>query len=193
MQRMSKAKKWLQRLCCVLLLFGTETPAAASDSSAQVGSLTAAFVYNFAKFVDWPASTFPVDDAPLLLCVPDTLVTRTRMDLLEGRSANGHPIHLLGVETAKSATQCHILFFPATTDAERQPWLDALLGQPVLTVSMGAAATHQGGIVALFQEQNHLRFSINLAAAHAGGLKISARMLQLAKSVTTDLHGGGTP
>jgi hypothetical protein len=76
------------------------------------------------------------------------------------------------------------LLYLTEEDVRRHPQLlPGLLRQPVLTVGENETFLDQGGMVALFVEQDHVRFSINQTRARASGLKISARLLQLARKV----------
>lgn len=168
-----------QLLAVVLLLLAVVLPAA-----ERAGEIKAAFIYNFAKFVEWPASSFVSANAPLRICALDVSVDATPLRLLAGRVAQGRDIRVSSLDELAEIGQCHILYVPVTTDAPRLAAVgDALRHRPVFTVSEDQAFIDHGGMVSLFIDDDRVRFSINLKLAQAAGLKVSARMLQLAQEV----------
>lgn len=168
-----------QLLAVVLLLVAAVTPA-----DERAGEIKAAFIYNFAKFVEWPASSFPSPDAPLHLCALDVAADNTPLPLLDGRVAQGRVIRMLQLRDIYAVGECHILYVPVATDASRRAAMIKVLARSaVLTISEDEAFIDNGGMVALFIDNDRVRFNINLKLAQAAGLKISARMLQLAQEV----------
>lgn len=168
-----------QLLAVVLLLVAAVLPA-----EERAGEIKAAFIYNFAKFVEWPGDSFFSDDAPLRVCALDVAATRTPLSLLDGRVAQGRVIRTAQLQDISGVGQCHILYVPVTTGASRRETLvNALARRAVLTISEDQLFIDQGGMVSLFVDDDRVRFSVNLKRAHAAGLKISARMLQLAQEV----------
>jgi hypothetical protein len=168
-----------QLLAVVLLLI-----AAVSPADERAGEIKAAFIYNFAKFVEWPASSFASAETPLYLCTLDVAADRTPLPLLDGRVAQGRVIRMLQVRDLSAVDQCHMLYVPVTTEASRRTALiEALARRAVLTISEDQMFIDQGGMVSLFIDDDRVRFSINLKLAQAAGLKVSARMLQLAREV----------
>ncbi|MCB1836379.1 MAG: YfiR family protein [Alcanivoracaceae bacterium] len=168
-----------QLLAVVLLLV-----AAVSPADERAGEIKAAFIYNFAKFVEWPASSFASGNAPLHVCALDVVTEQTPLPLLDGRVAQGRVIRMVRLQDLSTVDQCHILYVPVTTQASRRVALvEALARRAVLTISEDEAFIDQGGMVSLFVDDDRVRFSVNLKLAQATGLKISARMLQLAQEV----------
>lgn len=155
-----------------------------TDAGAtRAGEIKAAFIYNFAKFVEWPQSTFASDSTPLQLCAFTGAVSATPLSLIDGRLAQGREIKLTTIDGPSEASACQILYL---TDEHRASWFAALPDlslRPVLTISEDANFIDNGGIVSLFIEKDHVRFRVNLTAAQQNGLKFSARILQLAQDV----------
>src|SRR5690606_1234857 len=100
-----------QLLAAALLLV-----AAASPADERAGEIKAAFIYNFAKFVEWPAGSFDSDGAPLHVCALDVVTERTPLPLLDGRVAQGRVIHMVRLQDLSAVDQCHILYVPVTTE-----------------------------------------------------------------------------
>ena len=171
---------WQQYLLVLLVLFACSAFAQAPDRGAQI---RAAFVYNFAKFVEWPTQSFASPTSPLHLCALSNSRQAARLDLIAGRSAQGHPIVLTWVSDVAQVRDCQMLYLTHDDLLDHPQLLAATLHQPVLTIGEDEAFLAQGGMVALFVKNEHVRFSINQSRADASGLKISARLLQLARNV----------
>lgn len=172
--------RWRRCLAVLLSLFVSMALAQEPNHGAQV---RAAFIYNFAKFVEWPAHTFASGAAPLHLCALSGSNKAARLDLIDGRSAQGHPIVLQWISNAQQAGGCQILYLTRADIASHRQLMPAIQHWPILTIGENEAFINQGGMVALFVDRDHVRFSINQSAAQVSGLKISARLLQLARTV----------
>lgn len=153
----------------------------AASAAPDEAEVEAAFVYNFAKFVQWPATVFS-DSIPLQICVPADDALAAKLDLLQGREAQGHVIHVRPLAPADDLGGCHILFVSSSDDARGQ-LLRSVDGQPILTISDAPSFAEQGGMIGLFVESNHIQFAINRAIAEQAGLRLSARMLLMAHIV----------
>lgn len=158
-------------------------PAFADPSAAAI---KAAFVYNFAKFVEWPAAAFNEPRSPLELCVSGPAL-EGRLQQLEGREAQGHPIRVR-ILAGGDVQGCHILVLGDLPAGDRNQLLQASGRGSILTIGDSGSFTREGGMIGLFVAANRVQFSVNLGAAQGAGLKLSARMLQLAYSVQ-----GGQP
>lgn len=174
--------KAVQALCLGVVLVCA--PALAGNSAADIKT---AFIYNFAKFVEWPATAFASEHSPLDLCVAG-MALEGHLHVLEGREAQGHPIQVRQLRSHDSPQGCHILVVGTLELAERTHLLQSLARSAVLTIGDSGDFTREGGMIALFVAANRVQFSVNLVPAQSAGLKLSSRMLQLAYSVR-----GGTP
>lgn len=157
--------------------------AVSSAADNRGAEIRAAFVYNLAKFVEWPRHAFDGISAPLRLCVLADAPGETRLSLIEGRLAQGREIHVLTIEQPEGALDCHILYFAAYHTAIQQRSLGLTAEAPVLTVGEGTRFINHGGMVALYVVEDRVRFKVNLKAVQNNGLKMSARILQLAQDV----------
>jgi hypothetical protein len=143
--------------------------------------LRAAYVYNFAKFTEWPALP---PAAPILLCVVgDPDIAAAIVEVVTGRHINGHAL-----EVAKSAAPadwqaCHLLFIAQGTAPQSSAGLTAIRSLPVLTVSDSKGFAQSGGMVELYVESGRIRFAINVTVAERAGLRLSSRLIGLAKVV----------
>jgi hypothetical protein len=159
----------------------------ASPGRAQQASeyqVKAAFLYNFTKFVEWPAEVFPSADAPLQICVlGQDRFGRDFDDLIAGRIVNGHRLQALRLSDERSAKACQIVFIASSDKREMQRVLQGLKGTSILTVGDTAGFADMGGMINFVLDGNRVRFEINPKAAEQARLKLSARLLTVAKLV----------
>ncbi len=138
--------------------------------------IKAAFLYNFAKFVQWPESRFSAPDSPLVIGV---LRANPFGDELEkavrGRKISGRPVVVRLVSGSTAARQTHLLFVGAGLESN----LAALKGHAVLTVGESAEFARQGGMITFIPQDGTVRFAIDKQAADEAGLKISAQLQKL--------------
>lgn len=163
----------------LLTLFAVQ-PLQADNRAAEI---KAAFVYNFAKFVEWPEGSFDGEQADLTLCSLSGYRINASLELIEGRSAQGRTISLKKIHSASQVEQCHILYLPEGNSSLKTEIIQLSAKIPVLTVGDYRTFIDDNGMVGLFIESNLVRFRINLHSAQASGLKVSARILNLAQEV----------
>lgn len=151
-------------------------------------ALRAAFLFNFAKFVEWPADQ--PDNGPLYMCVlDDSAVEESLTQLLDGAPISGRSVTLLRSVRNRPLRSCHVLYV-GDSDAERVATaIEELKYAPVLTVGDGETFARGGGMIGLFIEDGRMRFAINPDAAQRAGLKLSSRLLNLARIVKEGRHG----
>jgi hypothetical protein len=145
--------------------------------------LKAAFVYNFAKFTRWPDGTWSGPSETFHLCTlgRDPLVER--LSGLDGEAVGGHPVEVRAVDLPLSVRGCHLLYLARQGEEKLVGLLEGIHGAPVLTVSQAPRFAHAGGMVELYRDFDRLRFRINVDAARAAGLQLSAKLLELAQIV----------
>jgi hypothetical protein len=159
--------------------------AVSSAASAQVSvaDLTAAFLYNFARFTEWPAEVLPAG-SPIVLCVVgDQDVAQALGRAVNGKAISGHGLVVRRVAADTVLLPCHLLYAGNIDVRQAQRLLDAVKQAPVLTVSDLGAFTSMGGAARLFMEGDRMRFTVNVAAAQRSSVHISAQLLNLAKIV----------
>lgn len=167
----------------MLLLVRVEIDAQAVTQPA----LRAAFLYNFAKFTEWPPDGLSA--GPLTLCVLDDSAVEGALSELVGNSTiNGRTVTISRNASGARLRACHLLYVGEANSARAAAILEELLGAPVLTVSNGDDFIRLGGIVGLFVEEGRMRFAINPDAAHRAGVRLSSRLLQLARIFKDDRH-----
>jgi len=161
----------------------------APPSSAQNGSpteyqLKAAFLFNFAKFIDWPPESFESPQAPFSICViGKDPFGRAIDDELQGKSIGKRTVAVQRLKDAASARHCQIAFVGLMEERSLAGIIEVLRGTNVLLVGESGDFATSGGTIQFTLEENHVRFLINTDAADRAGLKFSSKLLALAKIV----------
>lgn len=153
----------------------------AQDSAPTEYQIKAAFLYNFAKFVQWPPQAFASPTSPIVIGV---LGKNNFGDVLEktirGKVINDRPLQFKQFHSVKEATNCQILFISTSEKNSLPKILDDLQGASVLTVSETDHFTEAGGMINFIIEDNKIHFQINNEAAKKARLTISSKLLSLA-------------
>lgn len=157
----------------------------ARRAGAQVDPITlkAVFLFNFAQFVEWPASAFPAPDAPLIVGVLGLDPFGKALDeVLRNEQARRRRILLQRFKQLGETQDCHILYVSRSEASRLDDIVQGLQGRPVLTVGEIDDFARRGGMIEMITERK-VRLRINLKAAKTAGLSISAKMLQLAEVI----------
>lgn len=149
-------------------------PARAQDTPLEY-QVKAAYLYNFVKFVEWPAGAI---GGPLTICIAGRDPFAGALDdIVRGESIDGHPIAARLVQAPQA--DCNVVFVPG--DVTPGEYLRATRTAPVLTVGESPDFIAQGGIVNFVRDAGMIRFEIDQDAATRAGLHISSRLLRLAR------------
>jgi len=145
--------------------------------------IKAAFLFNFAKFVEWPANAFKDDLSPINLCILGRDPFGPALDTLKDKTIRGRPIKIKRANKVDDIETCHILFISASEKGNLKQILDVLRNSYILTVSEIEGFTQMGGVINFIIVNKKVHFEINPAAAEQSRLKISSQLLKLAKIV----------
>lgn len=147
--------------------------------------IKAAFFYHFANFVDWPTSTFKATNEHLRICVMGTdLFGQTLDDMLSKKSVRNHPFEILRNPPTTQLPSCHVLYLPASASSKLQALRLRVADEDVLTVGETLEFMRLGGMVQFFIDNHKIRFAINTKAVNQTNLKVSSKLLRLAKIYT---------
>lgn len=161
------------------LVFATGFRCYAQPTEYQI---KAAFIYNFARFVEWPAEAFASTNSPMVIGVLGKNVFEDSLErTIDGKAIKGHPLQFKAFNSPEEATNCHVLFI-STSEKNRLPKILARLqGTSILTVTENTDTfTANGGMINLVIVEDKVRFQINNDAAKKSGLIISSKLLSLA-------------
>ena len=171
---------WLIMLCS----FGAPASSAAAPTEYQV---KAVFLFNFAQFVEWPPSVFKSPDTPFVIGVLGRDPFGSDLDaVVRGERVEQRSMVVERYRTVSEVQNCNILYIGRTAIGDLPQILTALKGRSVLTVSDADGADQSGVMIRLVNQNNRIRLQIDVAAAKAGSLTISSKLLRPAEIV-----GGG--
>ena len=157
-----------------------------SAQSATGPELTAAFLVNFVKFTSWPESALAAD-APIVMCVVGRDQVADAIEALTTRlTIGGRPVSIRRLRNGSAVGECHVLYVTDIDGKHSEHVLRDAASQPILTVSDVKHFAERGGIAGLFVEQGRMRFTVNTDAAERARLRISSKLLSLAKIVKDD-------
>jgi hypothetical protein len=166
------------RLTCACALLLTLTPARAAPTEYE---LKAAFIYQIAKFVEWPSSV-----APLRLCVLGGNPFGPALESIRGKPVNGRRMEVSLLDTDADTRECNMLFIAAPAERNIERIAAISRGSGVLTIGDTEGFAQRGAIVNFFLENGKVRFEINREASRRAGLKISSQLLKLARIIQED-------
>jgi hypothetical protein len=153
-----------------------------TNSQPSEYQVKAAYLLNFARFVEWPPSAFAAAEAPLTICILGEDPFQTTLDrLIADETVDGHRLAVRRLQREPVTAGCHVLYV-AASESDQAKLLRGM-EREVLTVGEGDSFLRAGGMLAFVMEGRRIRFSINLAAANRSDVKLSSKLLNVAKSV----------
>lgn len=138
----------------------------------------AAFLYNFAKFTEWPRATA---GKGLRFCVLGRDPFGAALDALADKTVRDRPIEVAHGIDAGEAKSCDLLFMHEPDGEPRDAALQLLAGAPILTIGDQPGFVRGGGMIEMVMVENRVQFEVNLDAVQSAKLKISAQLLKLAR------------
>jgi len=167
-------------LVCLPAGVGVRAQTQATPIEANV---KAVFLFNFAKYVTWPAAILGErSPAEIRICVTanDAFFTLLK-SAVQGEDVDGKPLVPVALEGLDEARTCQILYVGDSQTADAKAWLTAVRGAQVLTVADGAL--NDETIITFVRDNNRIRFDINRGSANRRNLNVSAKLLRLARQV----------
>jgi hypothetical protein len=193
----------LRRLGILIAIFGmtlnwtSAADAQAGDGDSSEYLIKAGFIYNFAKFVEWPSATFSQPDSPIVIGVLGIDPFGNVLDrIVEDKKIGPRGFVVKRYKWGrdlKDLKDCKILFVSASEKAHIDEILQSVKGLPILTVGETPGFAERGGVIRFTLEDNRVRFEVNVEAAHQADLNISSRLLTLAKIIGQTAATGRNP
>lgn len=150
----------------------------------------AAYLYNFGKFVEWPAK-IEEGDKTFVICLLGQDPFGPALDAtIAGETVRNKMVVAKRVSRVQEATACQILFVSSSEESRLKQILTALDRMSVLTVSDMAQFTDRGGMIQFVTQESHVHFEINLPAAERAGLAVSSELLKVATGVRRNPQSG---
>lgn len=150
----------------------------------------AAFLYNFAKFIEWPPDALQTEKSPIAICVfgHDPMVTILE-EVVRGKTVSGRELVVRRENETSNLKVCQMVFVDERENKRLPLILGSLAGSSVLVVGESEEFAERGGTVQFYLDDNKLRFAINVDAVQRAHLNVSSRLLALARIV----HDYGHP
>lgn len=169
-------------MIAVLTLFCPEAVCAEPDRLTE-NEIKAAYLYNFAKYVDWPATAFPSESTPLTLCIIGKSPLNPVIESLAKKTIKNRGLAIRQLSEIEDLNGCNILFVNAALKSSLPQILAAAVPFSILTVSDYKGFAAVGGNIEFVPVGDKIRFAINNRTAKRADLKISSHLLRLATTV----------
>ena len=166
------------------ILAGVVAMLGAGDQAAREYEIKAAFLYNFAAFVEWPRSAFSEADAPIVICIVgadpfDGSLERT----FQGKTAQGRALSIRRVAALKDAKGSHVVFLPSGESGRMGELAGLLAGTPALLVGESDGLARKGAVFNFAVEDSRVKLEVNAGAAEKAGLRLGSKLLKIARRV----------
>jgi len=182
---------WLISLFVMLIPSSAiPAPLAWGQSGETTGyKVKTAFLFNFAKFIDWPSTSFATPQSPFTICMLGqdpfgSILT----DTLQGKVIGDRPLAVRRLKDKSETWRCQIVFVSSSESLHLADIVETVRGENVLLVGETNGFAASGGTIEFTLENDSVRFAINTDAADRSGLKFSSKLLALAKLVHDQEH-----
>ncbi|HTV40411.1 MAG TPA: YfiR family protein [Candidatus Sulfotelmatobacter sp.] len=156
----------------------------AQNSQPTEYQIKAAFIYNFARFVDWPTQAFTDASSPLIIGVLGKNDFGSSLkETIDGKTIRGHPLEFKLFPSLARVANCQVLFISTSEKNHLSKIISTLRTTSILTVGETDDFVARGGMIRLRIVDDKVRFDINNSAAKSAGLTISSKLLTLAIDV----------
>ena len=164
---------------CVMLVGARTSMLQGPSTESQV---KAAFLYNFAKFIEWPSQVFPRRDSGFTICLAGDPFEGALDKTVEGENLDNRPLVVRRIAPGEDMRGCQIVYVAPNTQRLAEI-VNAAGAAPILTVGETEEFINNGGIIRFTETGHRVHFQINPDAAERVSLKVSSRLLRLADIV----------
>ncbi len=173
-----------------IFLTGGSRHLTAQTMASKEYQVKAAFLFNFAQFVDWPDTVFTNADMPFSIGILGNDPFGDALEAtVEGETIKNHRIIIERVQAVGDLKNCQLIFISKSEKKQVPEILSALDDRPVLTISEIEGFAERGGEINFYLEGSKVRFEVNPAAAKRVGLNVSSQLLSLGKIIQTAKEG----
>ena len=167
-------------MAALMVVWSCALPTAAPGQTSNEYQVKAAFLLNFAKFVEWPSDA--VDGQLVLGILGDDPFGVLVDQIVSGKLANGYRLTVRRFKWGENLRNCNMLFVSSSERKHLPQIMEALRGSDVLTVGETSQFNHAGGIIRFFIQSKTVRFEINPEASSKTRLKISSKLMALSRA-----------
>jgi hypothetical protein len=166
-----------------VIILAFASPAFSQDDKGEY-EVKAAFLLNFVRFAEWPASTFADSDQPIVIAIlGDDPFDPKVLDGLAKKTVNGRTLSIRHLKSVGELGVCNVLFVGRLKDKDVESLLVAIKGRAILTVGDGPRFLKAGGMIQFCLIDDKIRFEVNLEQVEASSIKLSAKLLGVAQIV----------
>jgi hypothetical protein len=156
----------------------------AQSREASEYQIKAAFLYNFAKFVEWPPENSRGADDPMTICIVGEDPFGSILDeFTRGKTVNDRRVLISRLKPGEDLKGCQIAFISSAERNQLKSIFQSAAQAHVLTVGESEGFSARGGVIDFIREDKMVHFEVNVDAAQRANLKISSKLLGLAKIV----------
>ncbi len=178
-------------LLWLLLAVSSAVSSALGQQKPSEYQVEAAYLYNFGRFVEWPAPGTGVGSDPFTICVLGEDPFGPTLDaVLAGEKIGNRSVAAKRISSPRESAGCQILFISSSEANRLNKIIEALDKTAVLTVSDIPEFSQRHGMIQFVLEQNRIRFEVNLTAAQRAGLMLSSELLKVATTVRRNPQPG---
>ncbi len=156
---------------------------AVSQPASVEYQVKAAFLFNFAKFVEWPRQAFARTDSPLTICLAGDPFDGAVDRIVQGEVLDGRLLRVRRLNPGDDLRSCQIIYVAPSEARRSEEMINAVMNAPVLTVGESDNFINDGGMIRFVKTGGRIHFQINPDAAERASLKVSSRLLRLAEIV----------
>jgi len=175
-----------RKLAAILILMSITsvavTPARGQERKLGEYEVKAVFLYNLAKFIEWPDKSLD-NSSTLTLYILGDDPFGTHLDAIKGKLIRGKSVDVKQIDSPDALKSVGILFISSSEKGQLQDILKGISSKPILTVGDTQSFAKRGVMVNFYIENNKIRFEINIEAAKLAGLKISSNLLKMGKII----------
>lgn len=166
------------------IVAGASLAAGAQRDVSKEYEIKAAFLYNFTKFVEWRGEQFasPAEAITIAVCGPNPFGDELQK-IVKGRQVNGREIVVKFAAAPQDVLDAELVFVGALGGERMKETVQMLNAAGIVTVGETDEFTRAGGMIVFVLEGDKVRFEIDVGEAERRGLKISAQLQKLAKTV----------
>ena len=172
---------------CVAALLTLGTPALSERTSDSAKALEyrikAAFLYNFARFVEWPQQDGRNEGNMVIGILGKDPFGPILDQIVRGKKAAGRPLEIKRLSSVDNPASCHLVFVSSLERQHIETLLTAVNGAGVLTVGETPHFLDKGGMINFVIEKERVRIDLNLSTTRAAGLNVSSQLIRVAREV----------
>lgn len=146
-------------------------------------ALKAAFLYNFAKFAEWPAASFTDGQDPFIICLTENHTLGQSLKSLDGKLVRDRPLVTKPIPSNGDLIGCHMLYISPGELKQTRNILQRLQQSPVLTVCDAEGCAETGIMLNMRMAENRVTLDLNLEAVQQTPLKLSSQLIRLTRIV----------